>query len=80
MAYQEYFRQLEEIFKRFQGRPHWGKMHTQTADGLEVLYPRWHDFKRIRASLDPQGLFLNDYLCQLFGLKEALSTTRSDRE
>jgi FAD-linked oxidoreductase len=80
MAYQEYFRQIEEIFKRFQGRPHWGKMHTQTADSLEALYPHWHDFKHIRASLDPQGLFLNDYLCQLFGLKESTSTTHSDRE
>jgi FAD/FMN-containing dehydrogenase len=78
MAYQDYFRQIEAIFKRFQGRPHWGKMHTQTAEDLAVLYPRWHDFKRIRASLDPQGLFLNDYLRQLFEIKESTATTHSD--
>ncbi|HEX4203416.1 MAG TPA: D-arabinono-1,4-lactone oxidase [Ktedonobacteraceae bacterium] len=66
MAYRAYFEQVEAIFKRYQGRPHWGKMHTQNAASLEVLYPHWHDFRRIRAALDPQGLFLNDYLRQLF--------------
>ncbi|HEY7356306.1 MAG TPA: D-arabinono-1,4-lactone oxidase [Ktedonobacterales bacterium] len=66
MAYQDYFHHIEAIFKRYQGRPHWGKMHTQTAEGLAALYPRWHDFRRVRASLDPQGIFLNEYLRGLF--------------
>ncbi|HEY7122579.1 MAG TPA: D-arabinono-1,4-lactone oxidase [Ktedonobacterales bacterium] len=67
MPYQDYFQHIEAIFKRYHGRPHWGKMHTQTAETLAALYPRWHDFRRIRASLDPQGIFLNDYLRRLFG-------------
>jgi FAD/FMN-containing dehydrogenase len=71
MAYQEYFRQIEEIFRRFQGRPHWGKLHTQNAESLAALYPRWQDFQRIRSSLDPKGLFLNDYLRNLFAIKAA---------
>jgi len=66
MAYQAYFQHIEEIFKRYQGRPHWGKMHTQNAESLAALYPHWHDFRRIRASLDPQGIFLNSYLRRLF--------------
>jgi len=66
MPYQSYFQHIEEIFRRYQGRPHWGKLHTQDADSLAALYPRWHDFRRIRAALDPQGLFLNDYLRRLF--------------
>ncbi len=66
MPYQDYFQHIEAIFKRYQGRPHWGKMHTQTAESLAALYPRWHDFRRIRAALDPQGIFLNDYLRRLF--------------
>lgn len=66
MPYQSYFQHIEEIFKRYQGRPHWGKMHTRTAEELAALYPRWQDFRRIRAELDPQGLFLNDYLRELF--------------
>ncbi len=66
MEYKSYFRHIEEIFQRYKGRPHWGKMHTQDAVRLATLYPHWHDFRRIRATLDPQGLFLNDYLRRLF--------------
>ncbi len=66
MQYKPYFRHIEKIFERYQGRPHWGKMHTRSAEQLAALYPRWHDFRRVRASLDPQGVFLNDYLRQLF--------------
>jgi FAD-linked oxidoreductase len=68
MPYRRYFQHVEEIFKRYQGRPHWGKMHTRTAEELSALYPRWHDFQRIRATLDPQGMFLNGYLHALFGV------------
>ncbi|GCE08054.1 D-arabinono-1,4-lactone oxidase [Dictyobacter aurantiacus] len=70
MPYREYFQQIEEIFKHYQGRPHWGKLHTQDAESLARLYPRWQDFQRIRASLDPQGLFLNAYLRSLFAINE----------
>ncbi len=66
MPYQGYFRGIEEIFKRYEGRPHWGKMHTRTAGELSALYPRWQDFRRMRADLDPQGMFLNGYLRALF--------------
>lgn len=66
MPYQSYFQHIEEIFKRYQGRPHWGKIHTRTSDELAELYPRWHDFRCVRATLDPDGMFLNDYLRKLF--------------
>ena len=66
MAYQSYFQHIEEIFKRYQGRPHWGKLHTRIASDLAALYPRWDDFRRVRAALDPQGVFLNHYLRRLF--------------
>ncbi len=74
MAYQEYFEQMEEIFRRYQGRPHWGKMHTQDAASLAELYPRWYDFQRVRARLDPQGMFLNEYVRTLFGADGTLPT------
>jgi FAD-linked oxidoreductase len=66
MPYRDYFDHVETIFRRYQGRPHWGKMHTRTATELATLYPRWEDFRRIRRSLDPDGLFLNDYLQSIF--------------
>jgi FAD-linked oxidoreductase len=68
MPYERYFHAMEEIFTRHGGRPHWGKLHTRDAAYLAAAYPRWGDFQRVRASLDPNGTFLNDYLRELFGL------------
>jgi FAD-linked oxidoreductase len=65
MPYQDYFRAIEEIFTRYDGRPHWGKMHTRDAAYLAAHYPHWDNFRRVRAALDPQGVFLNDYLRRL---------------
>jgi FAD-linked oxidoreductase len=72
MPYKAYFEQIEAIFRRYQGRPHWGKMHTQDAHSLSTLYPRWHDFRRVRAELDPKGVFLNSYLRELFEVGELI--------
>ena len=49
------------------GRPHWGKRHFQTAETLETLYPRWRDFQRVRARLDPEGRFSNAYTDRVLG-------------
>lgn len=68
MRYEEYFHDVEQIYQRHGGRPHWGKMHTLDAATLAERYPRWADFQRVRASLDPQGVFLNDHLRRLFGV------------
>jgi FAD-linked oxidoreductase len=66
MPYRDYFDHIEAIFRRYHGRPHWGKLHTRTAKELATLYPKWEDFRRIRRSLDPGGLFLNNYLRSIF--------------
>ncbi|GAC1425010.1 MAG: D-arabinono-1,4-lactone oxidase [Ktedonobacteraceae bacterium] len=73
MEYKEYFRHIEDIFRRYQGRPHWGKVHTQTAESLSQLYPHWDDFRHIRAHLDPRGVFLNSYLRDLFDAQVPVS-------
>lgn len=75
MPYREYFAALEEIFLRYGGRPHWGKHHTLDASRLKERYPRWDDFLRVRAELDPHGIFLNDYLRDLFGIDGAGAAT-----
>jgi len=66
MPYKQYFEDLEQIFLRYGGRPHWGKLHTLKAAQLAELYPKWDDFQRLRAELDPNGMFLNDYLRKVF--------------
>ena len=68
MPYKAYFQGIEEIYTRYDGRPHWGKIHTRDAAYLAAHYPHWDDFQRVRATLDPEGVFLNDYLRQLFAV------------
>jgi FAD/FMN-containing dehydrogenase len=61
------FNTAEAIFRRYGGRPHWGKLHSLRAADFEGLYPRWNDFRTLRRKLDPKGRFLNSYLRQVFG-------------
>ncbi len=60
--FRPYFEEMEIIFKRHGGRPHWGKWHTLNHDDLEAVYPKWHDFIKLRSELDPHGVWLNDHL------------------
>jgi len=59
---------VEPIFRRYDGRPHWGKLHTLNGGQLAAIYPRWKDFLAVRQALDPEGRMLNPYLKGLFGL------------
>ena len=63
----EYFAAVEQIMRGYGGRPHWGKMHTQTAETLRALYPRFEDFLRVRDELDPERRFSNPYLDRVLG-------------
>ena len=67
MAWESYFRSIEEIMSPYGGRPHWGKRHFQTAESLAERYPRWADFRRVRERLDPTGCFRNAYLDRVLG-------------
>ncbi len=66
--YEEYFREVEAIMRELDGRPHWGKLHTRTADQLAPLYPKWDQFQAVRNEFDPHGMFTNDYLDAVLGL------------
>jgi FAD/FMN-containing dehydrogenase len=63
----EYFAGVEAIMREFGGRPHWGKMHTQDAESLASVYPRFDDFRRVRDTLDPERVFANAYLTRVLG-------------
>lgn len=67
MAYEPYFRACEAVFDRYDGRPHWGKRHFQSADTLAAKYPDWDRFAAVRARLDPKGRFANDYTDRVLG-------------
>ncbi|RKN39606.1 D-arabinono-1,4-lactone oxidase [Micromonospora endolithica] len=65
LPYEEYFRDMEAVFRQYGGRPHWGKKHWLTARELRPLYPRWDDFQAVRRRLDPDGVFLGPDLARL---------------
>jgi len=65
--FEPYFRGVEEIMTGFGGRPHWGKMHFQTAAELAPRYPEWDRFLACRDRLDPDRRFANGYLDRVLG-------------
>lgn len=65
--HREYFQAVEDIMRDYDGRPHWGKLHTRSAEDLESTYPRWQDFQEMRDRLDPDRVFTNPYLDRVLG-------------
>jgi FAD/FMN-containing dehydrogenase len=65
--YEPYFRETEAIFRRYEGRPHWGKIHWMTREDLAAAYPEWEAFLQVRRSMDPDGRVLSPYLREVLG-------------
>lgn len=62
-----YFAAMESIMRAHDGRPHWGKLHTRTADDLAPAYPRFGKFLAMRDRLDPDRVFANEHLRRVLG-------------
>ncbi|KAF8951924.1 hypothetical protein BGZ52_009069 [Haplosporangium bisporale] len=62
VPYKRFWAGYEQIMGAFDGRPHWAKAHSVSYAGLEKAYPKMAQFTEIRETLDPEGMFLNDYL------------------
>ena len=67
MEYESYFRAVEAIMDQYDGRPHWGKRHYQSAATLSPRYPGWERFLAVRERFDPDRKFQNDYLHRVLG-------------
>ena len=67
MHFDAYFRGVERIMDDYGGRPHWGKRHFQTAATLAPRYSGWKAFQEVRARLDPDRVFANDYTDRVLG-------------
>jgi FAD/FMN-containing dehydrogenase len=68
MDHHNFFAAIEPIFWKYNGRPHWGKLHTLNGKNLQPLYPRWQEFIQVRQELDPSGKFLNAHLSSILGV------------
>jgi L-gulonolactone oxidase len=62
-----YFGEVERVMVDHGGRPHWGKLHTRTAEDLAPVYAHWADFAAVRDLIDPDRLFGNRYLDRVLG-------------
>lgn len=65
--YRDWFDAAERLWTSYEGRPHWGKLHSRNVDQLRPLYPRMADFLRTRDRVDPERLMANDYLRSILG-------------
>lgn len=59
---------VEPIFRRYGGRPHWGKMNNLVAPDFAALYPHWNDYLTVREALDPEGRLLTPAMREVFGV------------
>ena len=63
-----FFRAAEAVFCKYDGRPHWGKMHNLTVADIAWLYPRFKDAMEVRREIDPGNRFVSPYIARLLGL------------
>jgi L-gulono-1,4-lactone dehydrogenase len=62
----ELFQRWEPLAKSLQGRPHWGKHFTMTRSEMESMYPGYAEFAALRAAWDPDNVFANSLIHELF--------------
>ena len=79
MPYEQYFRGVEAIMDKLDGRPHWGKLHYQSAATLAPKYPQWNQWQGVRRRLDPDGRFANAYTERVLGPVTAPRARRASR-
>lgn len=63
----DFLREVETLLAAEGGRPHWGKYFDASLYDWPALYPRWGDFRAVRAALDPRGTFDNAFTATLLG-------------
>lgn len=70
----EYWAVYEQIMRKYRGKPHWAKQHTLTYEELKQLYTGLERFRELMFTLDPTGMFDNEYLQRHFHSKRQLKS------
>jgi FAD/FMN-containing dehydrogenase len=65
--HESYFGAVESVMVGLGGRPHWGKLHTRTAEYLRTAYPAFDEVVALRDKVDPERRFGNAYLERVLG-------------
>ncbi|KAI0270642.1 L-gulonolactone/D-arabinono-1,4-lactone oxidase [Gloeopeniophorella convolvens] len=72
VPYRALFERFERIMIRHSGRPHWAKTHSLRPNALSALYPRFDAFRELLQTIDPDGVFRNEYVSRhIFGASGA---------
>lgn len=61
MPYKRYFRFVDELLTKYEGRAHFGKMNRYTRSELDRLYTDINIFLARRVEFDQQGVFMSEY-------------------
>lgn len=61
-----YFNWVYETMRKYNGRPHWGKMNRYEKSNIDTFYPNAEKFNTIRREHDPQNIFLTTYFKRIF--------------
>ena len=61
-----YMAQAEAIMRNLGGRPHWCKPFDTNKVDLASVYPKWQEFKALRQTMDPNGVFENEWARNTF--------------
>ncbi|MEM9566541.1 MAG: D-arabinono-1,4-lactone oxidase, partial [Actinomycetota bacterium] len=59
------FEACEDVFRRHDGRPHWGKVHYRTGAELAALHAGYRRWWELRDRYDPDGVFVTADLAAL---------------
>lgn len=65
MDEKNYFRWVQSLMRKYEGRPHWGKMNELTKDRILELYPNYSLFLALREKYDPKNIFVTEYFTEL---------------
>ncbi|WP_397538727.1 D-arabinono-1,4-lactone oxidase [Rummeliibacillus pycnus] len=65
MDEKDYFRWVQKLMRKYNGRPHWGKMNHLTKEHILELYPNYPRFLQLREKYDPENIFVTDYFKKL---------------
>jgi L-gulonolactone oxidase len=55
-----------DVMRKYNACPNWGKLSDLSKTALEKLYPEMNNFRELRNSIDPNGVFLNEFIKNVF--------------
>jgi len=55
-----------DVMKKHNACPNWGKLSDVSETALEKKYPRMNDFRELRDRMDPNGVFQNEFIKNIF--------------